>query len=54
MEGWREGQRGEKTDGGGDEEDSYGDSGATVMVILTSIQAAMTKAWAALSWRSER
>lgn len=49
-----EGGAGVKTDGGGDEEDSYGDSGATVMVILTSIQVAMTKAWAVLSWRSER
>ena len=43
-----------KMDGGGDEADSYGDSGATAMVILTRIQARMTKAWAVLSWRSER
>ncbi|MPC32019.1 hypothetical protein E2C01_025320 [Portunus trituberculatus] len=48
-----EGGAGVKTDGGGDEADSYGDSGATAMAILTRIQATMTIAWVVLSWRSE-
>lgn len=43
-----------KTDGGGDEAGSYGDSGATTTAILTTIQTAMTKAAPVLPLRPER